>query len=78
MAVTHIQDVYRASGGAASVSVPLSALGSGNTLVASVFLPAGTSASTVTDNLGNRWIQAAYSHNSTATAAETRSSSTIS
>jgi len=63
MAITHIQDKTTSSGGAASVVVALTSnLGSGNTLIATTFLPAYVDTVSVVDNLGNRWIQTATSY----------------
>lgn len=64
MAIAHVQDAT--ASGSASVVVALpSAVGSGNTLIATTFLNAYNDTYSVTDNLGNRWIQAATSYTTT-------------
>ena len=58
MAITFRQHASVASASAASVVVSLgSALISGNTLIGTFELSVGASVSSVTDNLGNRWMQ---------------------
>lgn len=63
MTAASVQNVYKSSAGSASVLVhPASNLTAGNTVIGSFMLPAGVGVTSVTDNLGNPWIQVANSY----------------
>lgn len=71
MAVASVQNAYKAATSAASVVVPMaSALTNGNTVIGTFLITSAASVTSVTDNIGNRWIRAGYSSNAAAGSSE--------
>lgn len=65
MAITHVQDTFTTAASVNVLTATLtSAVGGGNTLVATFTAPAGVTVAVVDDNRSNPWIRVANSYNS--------------